>query len=54
MTYKFHLNADLREVLKRLAEKHNADVAQVGERIFRTDEVGASIASIGSTLEERE
>ena len=27
-----------------------ADVAQVGERIFRTDEVGTSIVSIGSTV----
>lgn len=49
------LDADFKVVARMTARrKHKADVAQVGEHIFRTDEVGASIASIGSTFEERE
>lgn len=32
-----------------VARRRQAGVAQVEERIFRTDEVGASIASTGST-----
>ena len=54
MTHKYHLNADLREVLKRLAKKDNATVAQVEEQPIRTRQVGISIISGSSTLKERE
>jgi hypothetical protein len=50
--YKFELNADLEQVWLRLAGNFKADVAQVEERLLRTQEVGASSASIGSMFEE--
>lgn len=56
MTHRMILMSHDFKVLKVVVakRKHKADVAQVGERIFRTDEVGASTASIGSTFEESE
>ena len=45
--------ADLSKIYKVVvARRKHATVAQVEERIFRTDEVGASIASAGSNFEE--
>ena len=51
--YKFELNADLKEVWKRLAGNY-AGIAQVGERLLRTQEGGASNASTGSSLKEKQ
>lgn len=49
---RVELNADNREVLSRLSEKHKAGVAQVGERLLRTQEGGTSNVSTGSNLEK--
>jgi hypothetical protein len=51
MTHKMILMShDFKEVLKIVVARRKASIAQVEERIFRTDEVGASIASAGSIL----
>ena len=47
---KIDLNADYRSVCKRLAEKENAGVAQVGERLLRTQEAGTSNVSTSPKL----
>lgn len=47
---KIELNADLREVHKRLAQKESAGVAQVGERLLRTQEAGTSNVSTSPKL----
>ena len=48
--YKFHLNADLREVWLRLAGDFKAEVAQAEERLNRNQQGGVSNTSFGSTL----
>jgi hypothetical protein len=45
------LNADLRAVWARLAKKYDAGVAQVGERLIRNQQAGASNASTSSMIE---
>ena len=55
MTHRMILMShDFKEVKAILIARRKASIAQVEERIFRTDEVGASIASAGSTHKERE
>lgn len=53
MTHRMILMShDFKEVHKIVVARRKASIAQVEERIFRTDEVGASIASAGSNFEE--
>jgi hypothetical protein len=53
MTHKMILmDADFKTVRKMIVARRKASIAQVEERIFRTDEVGASIASAGSMIDE--
>lgn len=49
---KIHLNADLNEVLKRLAEKHNAGVAQAAEQCSRKAQVGSSSDPASPKIDE--
>ncbi len=48
--HKINLNADLREVLKRLAGKRNAGVAQVAEPLIRNEKGGSSSDPTGPIL----
>ena len=50
MTYKFQLNADLKEVWSRLAGDFKADVASTGKAADSYPAVGSSSLPIGSTL----
>ena len=51
---KIHLNADLREVLSRLAGQENGTVADRVMHVPRKDDYSGSIPDGTSTLEEAE
>jgi hypothetical protein len=53
MPHRFHLNADLREVWKRLAEKHSR-VSSDGRAVDSYPTDSDSISLPGSTFKERE
>ena len=46
------LDADFKTIKRMIVARRKADVAQVGEHLFRTQEGGASNASIGSMIDE--
>lgn len=54
MIHKFHFNADLQEVWKRLGEKFNAPLAQLAEQTIRTRPTGVQVLNGAPLEQERE